>query len=163
MPKIVIGVMGPGGNPTDKDLQNAYGIGKFAAENNLTTLTGGSKAGVMHAALKGAKEANGDTIGVLAFGDKSHASPYADHVIVTAMGSARNNINILSSDIVIACGVEAGTLSEIAMAIKAGKIVILMTENTEAKVFLKKLAAHQIFIADDLDQATSTIMMLLKK
>lgn len=162
MPKIIIGVMGPGGNPKEQDLKNAYAIGKFCAENNLTILTGGSTEGVMDAALKGAKENDGDTIGILAYGDRRHASQYADHVIVTNMGSARNNINVLSSDVVVACGVEAGTLSEIALAVKAGKIVILMTEKEDAKVFLTNLAPKQVFVAGTIDDAATAITKLLK-
>jgi len=161
MPKTIIGVMGPGSNPTDQDLKNAYAVGKFSAENNYTTLTGGSKAGVMNEALKGAKEHNGGTIGILAFGDKSMASDYADHIIVTAMGSARNNINVLSSDIIVACGCEAGTLSEIAMAIKANKNIILMTENNEAKSLLKNLSPNKVFIADTTKDTQNFIKELL--
>ena len=163
MAKIVIGVMGPGSKPTSQNLEDAYAIGKFCAEKGLTILTGGSRAGVMHAALQGAKEAGGDTIGVLPSMDKSHASEYADYVIVTGMGSARNNINILTSDIVVACGVETGTLSEIALAVKAGKIVILMTDKEDAKIFLKNLAGKQIFMAENIDQATDAISKLLQR
>ena len=36
MPKIIIGVMGPGGSPKEQDLKNAYATGKFCAKNNLT-------------------------------------------------------------------------------------------------------------------------------
>lgn len=163
MAKITIGVMGPGSKPTEQNLKDAYAVGKFCAENNITTLTGGSRAGVMHAALQGAKEAGGDTIGVLPTMDKSQASEFADHVIVTGMGSARNNINILSSDIVVACGVEAGTLSEIAMAVKAGRFVILMTDKEDAKIFLKNLAGDRIFVAEAIEQATDAISKLLKR
>lgn len=161
MPKKVVGVMGPGGKPTPQDLENAYAIGQYCAGHNITILTGGSKAGVMEAALKGAKDADGDTIGILPFADKSLASQYADHVIVTSMGSARNNINVLSSDVVVACGVEAGTLSEIALAIKGGKAVILMTEKEDAKVFLKNLAPKQVFVANSIGDATAAIGKLL--
>jgi uncharacterized protein (TIGR00725 family) len=162
MAKTIIGVMGPGSKPTEQDLQNAYAIGKFSAQNGWTILTGGSKAGVMHAALKGAKDGNGETIGILPSYYKSAASEYVDHIIVTGMGSARNNINILSSDVVVACGVEAGTLSEIALALKAGKIVILLTQNLKAIDFLKDLAPKQIFVADTIDTAASALTKLLK-
>ncbi|NQZ13457.1 MAG: LOG family protein [Alphaproteobacteria bacterium] len=161
MPKKIVGVMGPGSKPTSQDLENAYTIGQYCAKNNITILTGGSNAGVMEAALKGAKEADGDTIGVLPFSDKTHASEYADHVIVTSMGSGRNNINVLSSDIVVACGLEAGTLSEVALAIKGGKIVILMTQKEDAKSFLKNLAPRQVAIANSIGDATTIIEKIL--
>ncbi|MEJ2228402.1 MAG: cytochrome, partial [Alphaproteobacteria bacterium] len=123
MPKTVIGVMGPGSSATAFDLKNAYDIGRLIAEKGYVTLTGGRPNGVMEAALKAAKDAGGQTVGILPSGDKRDASAYADIVIVTAMMSARNNINALSSDVVVACGIEAGTLSEIALALKADKNV----------------------------------------
>ena len=46
--------------------------------------------------------------------------------ICTGMGSARNCINVLSSDVVVACPGGAGTLSEIALALKHGRTVITM-------------------------------------
>lgn len=161
MKNIVIGIMGPGGNPTDLDLKNAYDIGHFCGQNQLTVLTGGAKVGVMHAALHGAKDAGGQTIAILPSIDKSHASDYADHVIVTGMGSARNNINILSSDIVIACGLQTGTLSEIALALKAGKPVILLTDNEKAQEFLKDLAPQQVLLAKNAAHITQIISKLI--
>ena len=50
-----------------------------------------------------------------------------DIAVFTGMGEARNAINVLSSDVIIACGTEGpGTVSEIALALKAGKPVILL-------------------------------------
>ena len=77
------------------------------------------------------------------------------------MGSGRNNINVLSSDIVVACGLEAGTLSEVALAIKGGKIVILMTQKEDAKSFLKNLAPRQVAIANSIGDATTIIEKIL--
>ena len=42
------------------------------------------------------------------------------------MGSARNTINVLTSDVIVACPGGAGTLSEIALALKHGKPVWLL-------------------------------------
>ena len=154
--------MGPGSNPQKSDLTNAYALGKFCAEQSLTVLTGGHNIGVMDEALKGAHENGGQTIGVLAFDNKDKASQYADHVIVTAMKSARNNINILTSDVVIACGLEAGTLSEVALALKAKKNVILLCNNDKAKDFLSDLQPENIIIAGDIEQAKSKILESLK-
>lgn len=137
--KVQIGVMGPGEGALLQDLDDAYKLGLLLAEKNYVTLTGGRPCGVMEAALKGAKDGGGATIGILISGDKSQASQYADIVIATDMGSARNNINILSSDVVVACGLGAGTLSEVALAIKAGRPVILLSENKANFDFLKNL------------------------
>ena len=80
----------------------------------------------MRASAAGAREAGGTVIGILPDADTSRASPDLDYAIVTGMGDARNMINVLSSDVVIACRGEAGTLSEVALALKNGKRVILL-------------------------------------
>lgn len=153
--------MGPGSNPQQNDLTHAYELGKFCAQNNFTVLTGGHNIGVMDEALKGAHENGGQTIGILAFDNKDKASQYADHVIVTGMKSARNNINVLSSDVVVACGMEAGTLSEVAMALKANKQVIILCNNDKAKDFLSDLEPEKVVIATNLDDAKTQILKLL--
>lgn len=162
MPKPVIGIMGPGSNPTEEDIENALQLGKLCAENDFVTLTGGHNIGVMDAALKGSKGNGRDTIGILAFGNKDNASEYADICVVTAMGSARNNINVLTSDVVIACGCESGTLSEIAMALKAKKQVILLTQNEQAQKFLKDLNPDQIIVSYTPEEAIDQVKELLK-
>jgi predicted Rossmann-fold nucleotide-binding protein len=45
------------------------------------------------------------------------------------MGNARNNINILSSEVVVVCGMGAGTLSEVALAMKAKTHVIFLQQS----------------------------------
>ena len=45
---------------------------------------------------------------------------------MTGMGDARNLINVLSSDVVIACKGALGTLCEIVLALTHGKTVILL-------------------------------------
>ena len=45
------------------------------------------------------------------------------------MGNGRNVINVLSSDVVIACAGGAGTISEVALALKSSKPVILLNFN----------------------------------
>jgi uncharacterized protein (TIGR00725 family) len=161
MADIIVGIMGPGANPTEPDLSNAYALGKMCAAKNYTVLTGGHNNGVMHAALKGAKEAGGRTLAILAFDDKAKASEYADIVVVTGMGSARNNINILTSDVVVACGLEAGTLSEIALALKASKKIVLMTQNNQALSFLKDFGKDNLFTAQAPEEAFLMIEKIL--
>ena len=149
--------MGPGGGATAFDLENAYEMGRLIAEKGYVTLTGGRACGVMEAALKGAKSAGGQTLGILPSDDKSDASKYADIVVVTAMMSARNNINVLSSDVVVACGIEAGTLSEIALALKANKVVILISQNEMGNAFLEKLGKGKLYLANDARTAMDAV------
>lgn len=117
MRKIIIGVMGPG-NASPTESQNAYDLGFLIAQNHWVLLTGGRNSGVMQAASRGAKAANGLTVGILPTADAHGMAETVDLAIFTDMGSARNNINVLSSNVVIACGMGAGTASEVAWQLK---------------------------------------------
>jgi len=121
----IIGVMG-GGKIPEKDLEIAYKLGFLIAREGWVLLTGGRKVGIMNAASKGAKEADGLVIGILLGRDSSQTSDYIDIQILTGMGAARNNINVLSSDVVVVCKGGAGTFSELALALKNNKKVILL-------------------------------------
>jgi uncharacterized protein (TIGR00725 family) len=159
--KIVIGVMGPGDNASGADLLNAEKLGGLIARKQWTTLTGARQMGVMQAALKGAKQAGGETLGILPGKDINDAAEDADIVILTGMGSGRNIINVLSSDVVVACGMEAGTASEVSLAIKEKKPVILMTHNDAAKVFFKGLAPQLVSVADTPEETIAQIEKIL--
>ncbi|MHC4063311.1 MAG: TIGR00725 family protein [Planctomycetota bacterium] len=125
MRKPVIGVMG-GGDVTDEVSAMARQLGSLIAERGWVLLNGGRDVGVMAASAQGAKQAGGAVIGILPDRDTRAASPDLDFAIVTGLGDARNVINVLSSDVVIACPGAAGTLSEVALALKNGKPVILV-------------------------------------
>ncbi len=155
--KKIIGVMGPGGGATESDLANAEEIGKLIAKNGWILLNGGRKSGVMDAVSKGAKLNGGLTIGILPSDNLEGVSEFIDIPIVTGIGSARNNINILSSDIVVACGIGMGTLSEISLAIKADKKVILINNNNESKIFLNNLSWKKIGIAESPSEVAKLI------
>lgn len=159
--KIIIGVMGPGDQATSLDLENAYKLGQLIAQEGWVLLTGGRTVGVMDAASKGAKSADGLTIGVLPNQDKSGMSQFVDIAIITDMGNARNNINVLSSDVVIACGMGLGTASEVALALKNGKKVILLTENQESRRFFLNLAPNDVLVAKNAEEAIALIKQIL--
>jgi uncharacterized protein (TIGR00725 family) len=89
-------------------------------------LTGGRNTGVMDAAPKGAKSKGGLTIGILGDRDTARASEHCDICIVTGVGDARNNINVLSSDVVIARAGSLGTITEVSFALINRKPVILL-------------------------------------
>ncbi len=161
MRKTIIGVMGPGSNATENDKQNAYTLGQLIAEKGWFLLTGGRNAGVMDAASKGAKNKNGFTIGIIPTSDNTNTSEFVDVAIITSMASARNNINVLSCDVVIACGMEAGTASEVAMAIKAGKNVIMLTDNEEAKSYFRNLRPDKVDVVQSPQEAVDRVSSLL--
>ncbi|EAW37730.1 LOG family protein [Lyngbya sp. PCC 8106] len=158
MKKIIIGVMGPGNSATTLDLKNAYQLGQLIAQNGWTLLTGGRNVGVMEAASQGAKSAQGLTLGILPGSNSSGMSEAVDIAIFTNLGNARNMINILSSDIVIGCGMGAGTASEIALAIKEHKTVILLNQNQASQVFFKSLSPDQVYRVETPQEAIETVI-----
>ena len=138
--RVVIGIMGAG-EPGPASLADARRLGRLVAERGWVVLTGGRPAGVMAAALAGAKEVPGSlTLGIL---PSSHGgvSPDVDLAVFTGMGDARNAVNVLTSDVVVACGVEGpGTASEVALGLKAEKPVILLRAAAEAAAFFRRVA-----------------------
>lgn len=160
---IQIGIMGPGSEATPKAVENAYTVGKLCAQRGYLVFTGGRPLGVMEAGLKGAKEAGGLTMAIFPYDKKTDASPYADIVVVTAMMSARNNINALTCDVMVACGIGAGTLSEIALAYKSNVPVVLLLDNREAKIFLENLAPDLTFPCEGAEDAMLKIEQILKQ
>ena len=98
-------------------------LGRRIVEAGATLVCGGL-GGVMEAACRGAVAAGGLTIGILPGADHAAANPYVAIPIPTGMGQARNVLIVQTADVVIAVGGEYGTLSEIALARKAGRCVI---------------------------------------
>lgn len=78
----------------------------------------------MEAACRGAKDAGGQTVGILPGTDRAAANPFVDTAIPTGLGEARNALVVRAADALIAVGGGYGTLSEIALALKAGKRVV---------------------------------------
>jgi uncharacterized protein (TIGR00725 family) len=98
-------------------------IGRLLAERGCTVVTGGLDE-VMAAAHRGAKAAGGTTIAILPGEDPVAANEWADHVVVTGIGHARNLAVAASGEAVIAVGGSWGTLAEIAFARRLGRRVV---------------------------------------
>ena len=84
----------------------------------------GGLGGTMEAACRGAKQAGGTTVGLLPGESRSDANPFVDVAIPTDLGEARNALVVRAADAVVAVGGGYGTLSEIALALRAGKRVV---------------------------------------
>jgi uncharacterized protein (TIGR00725 family) len=78
----------------------------------------------MEAACRGAAERGGTTVGILPGLDRAQANPHVQVAVPTGLGEARNALVVRAADALIAIAGEWGTLSEIALAKKAGKPVI---------------------------------------
>ena len=125
MRRITVGVLG-GSVADDRTASGARELGRLIAENGWVLVSGGRPTGVMQASVTGARQAGGLTVGVLYDEDRDNAADGLDIVIPTGMGAARNIINVLSSDVVVACRGTGGTLSEIALALRFGRPVVLL-------------------------------------
>jgi uncharacterized protein (TIGR00725 family) len=104
-------------------IEAAEEVGRLLAERGAMLVCGGL-GGTMEAACRGARAGGGTTIGILPGLSRSDANPFVDVVVPTGLGEARNALVVRAADAVIALGGGYGTLSEIALALKAGKRVV---------------------------------------
>ena len=116
----ILAVLGAGDASRDEEVL-AERVGALAAGAGWVVLTGGG-TGVMEAASRGAVEAGGLTVGILpcARPTETYPNPWVKIPVFTGAGSARNAFNVLSATLCVAIGGGAGTLSEIAHALKNG-------------------------------------------
>lgn len=157
MSTILVGVLGPGGGARDEDLAAAYEVGRLIALEGWVLVTGGRAAGVMEAASRGAREAGGLTVGILPGEDAAGASAFVDLAVVTGLGQARNNVNVLTARALIACGMGPGTASEVALALKARKPVILLNSGPEAEAFFRSIGDSLISVSAGPREAVEAI------
>ena len=106
--------------------RSAAAVGRALAESGATVVCGGL-GGVMTAVCRGAKSGGGTTVGILPGLDPDEANPWVDVALPTGMGEGRNLLIVRSAAAVIAIGGGYGTLSEIALALRAGKPVVGLT------------------------------------
>ena len=126
---LVIAVIGksnkdPQSPPSTEALQAAELVGANIAGAGAVLLTGGL-SGVMEAASRGAKRANGLVIGMLPGFHKNDANPYVDIAITTGMGWMRNTLTVRAADAVIMISGGVGTLNELTVAYQDKPTVVL--------------------------------------
>lgn len=105
--------------------EKAREVGRLVAEKGAIVVSGGL-SGVMEAAARGAAEAGGTAIGILPDEDRERQDEYLTYSVATGVGQARNLAVVCSGDVVIAVGGEYGTLSEIGLARKVGRQVVVL-------------------------------------
>ena len=106
-----------------EQIDAAHAVGRMLAERGVTLICGG-RGGVMEAACRGARDAGGLTVGILPGLDRAEANPYVSVAIPTGLGELRNGLVVRASDALVAVGGAYGTLSEVALALQAGKRVV---------------------------------------
>jgi uncharacterized protein (TIGR00725 family) len=105
--------------------EKAREVGRLVVERGGVVICGGL-SGVMEAAARGATEAGGTAIGILPDEDRRRQNEYLTYSVATGAGQARNLAVVCSGDVVIAVGGEYGTLSEIGLARKVGRPVVVL-------------------------------------
>ena len=111
------------GQATTEEVAWAEEVGRLVADAGAVLVCGGL-GGVMDAAARGCEAGGGLSIGILPGEHRDPASPHLTVSIPTGLGEARNALVVRAADAVIAIGGEFGTLSEIALALKAGTPVV---------------------------------------
>ncbi|TQS39822.1 TIGR00725 family protein [Cryptosporangium phraense] len=118
----LIGVIGPGDGATASQCALAAEVGTLLARSGAIVVCGGL-GGVMEAACRGARSAGGTTIGFLPGTEAADANPYVTIALPTGLGELRNGLIVRAGRAFVAVGGSWGTLSEIALAKRAGKPV----------------------------------------
>ena len=158
--KKVIGVMGPG-SVKPREAKLAHKIGRLVAEYDAVLLTGGM-GGVMEEASRGASEEGGIVLAICPTYEERDLNKYVDIPVMTGMKGARNYMNVLSSDVVVAIGYNsAGTLSEIAFSLQLEKPLIICGASEAMQKYLKQFKNKQLRFAKDIDGVSKLFKKLL--
>lgn len=122
MLKPYVAVIGAS-EPTETELDLARDVGALLARADVIVVSGGL-GGVMRASCEGAFTNGGTTIGLLPGAERSAGNPFLSISMPTGLGQLRNGLVAAVADAAIAIGGGWGTLSEIALAMRAGKPVV---------------------------------------
>jgi uncharacterized protein (TIGR00725 family) len=117
-----VAVVGPA-DATREQERIAHAVGSGLASAGCVVVTGGL-GGVMAAASRGAVESGGWTLGLLPGTNPDAANAWLSEVVPTGLGEGRNALVVRSAAALIAVGGGWGTLSEIALALRAGLLVV---------------------------------------
>jgi uncharacterized protein (TIGR00725 family) len=144
MPRVLyVAIIGPGEDASAGAIADATSLGRLVAEQGWITLTGGRAAGVMAAAAAGASAAGGMSVGILPGIDRRDAAPGLSVALATGLGEARNAVLVTTADAVIACGLNPGTISEIALALRARKPTVLVRPDATAAAFFQSMGGNE--------------------
>jgi uncharacterized protein (TIGR00725 family) len=131
----VLGIVGPGATARPDDLRNAEELARLAAVEQWVVASGGVASGVMEAASRGARAAGGIVLGILPGAETAAANEHVTIAVATSLGQARNNVLVLTSDVVAVCGISAGTASEVALALRAGRPLVFIAADHRTEDF----------------------------
>ena len=101
-------------------------MGRLIAQAGGVVVCGGL-GGVMEAAARGAAEQGGLSLGILPGSDRAQGNPHLSVALASGLGELRNGLVVRASDAAIAIGGSWGTLSEVALARRAGVPVVWLS------------------------------------
>lgn len=122
--RVPIAVIGPK-EATAEQMIMAEDVGRRLGEIGAPLVTGG-RNGVMEAACRGHAGAGGQPIGILPGDEWQEANPYVAIPIATGLGPARNAVIARAAIALIAIGGGYGTLSEMALGLHFGRLVVAL-------------------------------------
>jgi uncharacterized protein (TIGR00725 family) len=141
-----IAVIGQSGEIPEEVRKIAEEVGAEIAKRKAVLLTGGG-SGVMEAASKGAKEAGGLVIGILAGDCTDVANDYIDVPITTGLFfDFRSVVLVHSSDALIMIRGGNGTLGELSAAYMNKKPVIVIETTGGWATKIKEVAFEGIYL-----------------
>ena len=109
--------------PSREQKQLAQHVGYLLAQRGYAVLNGGF-SGVMEHVSRGARRGGGLVIAITPGNRTGEANRYVDIEIPTGLKELRNTVLAAAGDGAIAIGSTPGTTSEVAWALRQGKIVV---------------------------------------
>ncbi len=120
--RLQVAVSG-GGTCRPQVARAAAALGEALAELGAVIICGGM-GGVMEAVSRGATRRGGMVIGMLPGYDRRSGNSFLTAAVPTGLGHGRNVLVAAGGDVLVAFPGGAGTLSEIALALRLGRPVI---------------------------------------
>lgn len=166
----IVAVIGSA-QPEKQAYETAFELGKRLCDAGFRVATGGF-SGVMEAALAGARSSDhyreGDTLAILPVYDFTKANRFADIVIPTGLGVSRNVVLVATGFAVVSVAGEVGTLSEIALAMRLQKPVLLLRGSGGWSTRLSErtdwaLQENGVNVVENVEQTVDRLLQLAQK
>jgi uncharacterized protein (TIGR00725 family) len=160
----LIAVVGSGGGISEENAKLAEALGAALVREGFGIVCGGL-GGVMEAACRGAVRERGKAlhppiVGLLPKYDVTQGNAYLDVAIPTGLGHARNVLVASSGEVVLCIGGATGALSEVALARKIGRPVIVFRPSGGTAALVGKTIGS-VTAVDTVPEAVAKIRSLL--
>ncbi|PTE19849.1 DNA-binding protein [Cereibacter changlensis JA139] len=127
--RVPVAVIGPR-EATARQLDTAELLGREMARHGLQLLSGG-KSGVMEAVSRGNLAAGGLPVGLIPDDEWHEANDFVAIPLASGIGPARNAIIARAGLALVAVGGGVGTISEMALGIQFGRLVLALDDAPE--------------------------------